>query len=115
MCELHFESFSLYFLQSLSSEEISSLPAPDSPSAYERMGRSWAPVLELTHNHGTESDAAFSYHDGNTEPKVRMAIALANCWRPSFGFLDSAQNWEGIVCAVCDHGLVSGECTIGKT
>ncbi|CAM9090744.1 unnamed protein product [Laminaria digitata] len=69
VCEVHYESFSLYFLQSLSSEEVSSLPAADTPSAYERMGRSWAPVLELTHNHGTESDPEFSYHDGNTEPK----------------------------------------------
>lgn len=27
------------------------------------------PVLELTHNHGTEDDPNFSYHNGNTEPK----------------------------------------------
>lgn len=26
-------------------------------------------VLELTHNHGTENDANFSYHNGNQEPK----------------------------------------------
>jgi lactoylglutathione lyase len=26
-------------------------------------------VLELTHNHGTETDANFSYHNGNIEPK----------------------------------------------
>lgn len=70
VCELHFDSFSLYFLQSLSPEEISLLPAPDSPSAYKRMGQSWSPVLELTHNHGTEKDSEFSYHGGNTEPKV---------------------------------------------
>jgi lactoylglutathione lyase len=26
-------------------------------------------ILELTHNHGTEDDASFSYHDGNKEPQ----------------------------------------------
>ena len=26
-------------------------------------------ILELTHNHGTENDANFSYHNGNQEPK----------------------------------------------
>lgn len=71
VCELHFDDFSLYFLQSLSPEEISALPAPDSPSAYERMGKSWAPVIELTHNHGTEKDPEFSYHSGNTKPEVK--------------------------------------------
>jgi len=25
--------------------------------------------LELTHNHGTEADANFKYHNGNDEPK----------------------------------------------
>ena len=74
VCELHFDSFSLYFLQSLTLEEISALPAPDSSEAYSRMGRSWAPVLELTHNHGTESDPSFSYHNGNTEPQVCTSV-----------------------------------------
>jgi lactoylglutathione lyase len=26
-------------------------------------------LLELTHNHGTEADPAFAYHDGNQEPR----------------------------------------------
>lgn len=26
-------------------------------------------VLELTHNHGTEHDAGFAYHDGNSDPR----------------------------------------------
>lgn len=76
VCELHFDSFNLYFLQSLSSEELSELPAPDSPDAYSRMGRSWKPVLELTHNHGTENDPSFSHHNGNTEPKVYVSPRL---------------------------------------
>lgn len=36
------------------------------------MKQAWAPVLELTHNHGTENDAQFAYHDSNTEPKVQF-------------------------------------------
>jgi len=26
-------------------------------------------ILELTHNHGTEADPEFAYHDGNREPR----------------------------------------------
>jgi len=26
-------------------------------------------LLELTHNHGTENEEAFKYHDGNSEPQ----------------------------------------------
>lgn len=81
VCELHFDSFSLYFLQSLTLEEISGLPAPDSSEAYSRMGRSWAPVLELTHNHGTENDASFSYHNGNTDPKVCVCARVSSSQR----------------------------------
>jgi len=29
----------------------------------------WHPVLELTHNHGTEKDEAFHYHNGNDDPR----------------------------------------------
>merc|ERR1712048_1007066 len=31
--------------------------------------RLWQPVLELTHNHGTENDANFQVHTGNTDPQ----------------------------------------------
>lgn len=41
----------------------------ESDEAYEHFKRQWHPVLELTHNHGTENDANFSYHNGNTEPR----------------------------------------------
>ena len=34
-------------------------------------------VLELTHNHGTESDPAFTYHDGNSEPRGFGHICVA--------------------------------------
>lgn len=29
----------------------------------------WQPVLELTHNHGTENDKEFKYHNGNDSPQ----------------------------------------------
>eukprot|EP00752_Nemacystus_decipiens_P012878 g11400.t1 len=93
VCELHFETFSLYFLQSLPSEEVAGLPVPDSPDAYSRMGRSWEPVLELTHNHGTENDPNFSYHDGNTDPK-------------GFGFLGFiADDLDGVARYLKDEGV----------
>ncbi len=58
--------FSLYFLI-LDPEEAARAPS----DARER--RDWMArlrgVLELTHNHGTEEDAGFSYHSGNSEPR----------------------------------------------
>ncbi len=66
--DAHFEQakFSLYFLI-LDPEEAAR--APSDPA--ER--RAWLArlkgVLELTHNHGTEDDPGFAYHDGNSEPR----------------------------------------------
>jgi lactoylglutathione lyase len=34
-------------------------------------------LLELTHNHGTEADPAFTYHDGNSEPRGFGHICVA--------------------------------------
>ena len=57
--------FSLYFLAYV--DDPSALP--DDP----RQRREWLArqqgVLELTHNHGTESDPEFAYHDGNSDPR----------------------------------------------
>lgn len=39
-----------------------------SPEAAEFVKKLWQPVLELTHNHGTENDPAFRYHNGNDAP-----------------------------------------------
>jgi lactoylglutathione lyase len=51
----HFDDFSLYFLASGAAD--ASIPVKDQ----------FHPVLELTHNHGTEADAAFRYSNGNEE------------------------------------------------
>lgn len=60
--------FSLYFLSCL--PEDTTLPFnPDSQEAHDYMKNMFHPVLELTHNHGTESDPNFSYHNGNDDPK----------------------------------------------
>jgi lactoylglutathione lyase len=58
--------FSLYFLI-LDPQEAAHAPADPIEL------RSWLAklkgVLELTHNHGTEDDPTFAYHDGNSEPR----------------------------------------------
>jgi len=74
VAEKHFPQwkFSLYFLTSLveggegGPKEGVSL---ESDEAFEALKGRYGPVLELTHNHGTEDDESFSYHDGNTNPK----------------------------------------------
>eukprot|EP01012_Entosiphon_sulcatum_P063535 TRINITY_DN9112_c0_g2_i1.p1 TRINITY_DN9112_c0_g2~~TRINITY_DN9112_c0_g2_i1.p1 ORF type:complete len:346 (+),score=62.46 TRINITY_DN9112_c0_g2_i1:21-1058(+) len=66
--ELHFPDakFSLYFLATLAED----VPKTEGGGASDLfMKKLFQPVLELTHNHGTESDPAFSYHNGNTEPR----------------------------------------------
>lgn len=58
-------AFSLYFLVLV--DDPSQIPA-DEPARGEWL-LSQRGVLELTHNHGTENDPAFRYHDGNGEPR----------------------------------------------
>jgi len=60
--ERHFEeaAFSLYFLASARKN------GEDSDTNPKTM---YHPILELTHNHGTEKDPNFSYHSGNEDPK----------------------------------------------
>ena len=58
--------FSLYFLALLGDGEV----VPTEPAALARFVFSRETTLELTHNWGTESDAAFAgYHSGNAEPR----------------------------------------------
>lgn len=63
----HLGDFSLYFLAHL--PEGTKYPDPESEEANVYVKTFDFPVLELTHNHGTEKDASFSYHNGNTEPR----------------------------------------------
>eukprot|EP01125_Pyxidicula_operculata_P009078 TRINITY_DN2_c0_g1_i1.p1 TRINITY_DN2_c0_g1~~TRINITY_DN2_c0_g1_i1.p1 ORF type:complete len:331 (-),score=78.16 TRINITY_DN2_c0_g1_i1:131-1123(-) len=67
--ETHFPDakFSLYFFASL--PQGTTVPDPTSQEGYDYVKKLWNPVLELTHNHGTESDTNFKYHSGNEEPK----------------------------------------------
>ncbi|HEY0504084.1 MAG TPA: lactoylglutathione lyase [Lysobacter sp.] len=57
--------FSLYFLVLV--DDPQAIPADEPARGEWLLGRPG--VLELTHNHGTESDADFAYHDGNREPR----------------------------------------------
>jgi lactoylglutathione lyase len=52
-------AFSLYFLAHMPAEEAARLPPPDSGEAGEAIRHMFRPMLELTHNHGTENDASF--------------------------------------------------------
>lgn len=62
--EAHFGDFSLYFLADVPQEEKGAVPDPKGPEAGEFIKRMFRPVLELTHNHGTEG-TGFRYHNGN--------------------------------------------------
>ena len=68
IAERHFTEgkFSLYFLI-LDAEEAAR--GPSEPRARRDWMAGLKGVLELTHNHGTEADAAFSYHSGNSDPR----------------------------------------------
>lgn len=69
----HFSDFSLYFLAqpaALPPSLLPSLPSdPEDEAGWALMKQLPGPVLELTHNHGTEGQAGFSYHNGNTDPR----------------------------------------------
>ena len=59
--------FSLYFLAHL--PPGTQHPDPESKEASEFIMKMHQQVLEITHNHGTESDPEFSYHNGNDQDK----------------------------------------------
>jgi len=69
--EIHFPkskgAFSLYFLATLNEDEAARAPHPSSDDAREFVKLLHNPVLELTHNHGTELKEGAVYHAGNTD------------------------------------------------
>lgn len=56
--------FSLYFLALVERDSI-----PQDDAERNRWMKSIPGVLELTHNHDSENDASFAYHNGNSEPR----------------------------------------------
>ena len=44
------------------------MPGTEGAEIYLKSGE-YGCCLELTHNHGTESDPNFKYHNGNEEPR----------------------------------------------
>ena len=56
--------FSLYFLALVKRDSI-----PQDDAERNRWMKSIPGVLELTHNHGSENDASFAYHNGNSDPR----------------------------------------------
>jgi lactoylglutathione lyase len=56
--------FSLYFLALVDKKAV-----PEDDDARHQWMKSIPGVLELTHNHGTENDADFAYHNGNSDPR----------------------------------------------
>ncbi len=75
--------FSLFFLHR---PEDGNVP-PDDVGQRTAWTFSQRAILELTHNWGTESDAAFRYHDGNAQPQGFGHICFA------VPDLDAAVQW----------------------
>ena len=65
--EKHFSDFSLYFLASLS-DDVKYPEDTKSEESNQFLKNLFYPILEITHNHNTENQESFSYHNGNTDP-----------------------------------------------
>jgi lactoylglutathione lyase len=76
-------SFSLYFLH----RPTAAAAPPDEAAERTKWLFAQRAILELTHNWGTEDDAAFAYHDGNAKPQGFGHICF------SVPDLDAAVRW----------------------
>lgn len=63
--EIHFDDFSLYFMSHVRKDTLKSLEKAGMKVSPENI---FEQVIELTHNHGTENDTDFKYHNGNSKP-----------------------------------------------
>ena len=75
--EMHFEKakFSLYFLTSFVGDDVD-LKAIDGNEKYAILKGQWAPVLELTHNWGTDDGSNDEkYHDGRTASDLGIGFS----------------------------------------
>jgi len=62
--------FSLFFLAHI--PEGTELPDCTSEEAKEYIRKMFGPVIELTHNHGTENNPDFKYHNGNDQDEGQL-------------------------------------------
>jgi lactoylglutathione lyase len=65
----NYGDFSNYFLASASSvdESVGDYSSLSDDEAKSKLSMMFGPVLELTHNHGTENDDDFKHYNGNEE------------------------------------------------
>jgi len=86
LAEKHFDDFSLYFLQH-PQEDL----AGDSLNELSRLRQ---PILELTHNHGTENEEGYVYHNGNSDPRGFGHIGfLCNDLNKACEFIDDCGSY----------------------
>jgi lactoylglutathione lyase len=73
VCIKNYLEFSLYFLAHIPDEEKPNLPLEKtSLEASDYMRCMFHPVLEMTHNHGTENNPNFKYHNGNDQDEGQL-------------------------------------------